>query len=148
MNRHIFDESRKIDSGKKFVLYSTIQILMSSSRPSIYLLLSCFFGIAFILFTFLVVKSLFLSTDQYINQLIPETVSGFVYTIARSLAFLYVPLTLIIISLFFRFAIRRQKNKAIITLADKEVFGLLHLLKSIGLVETCYPSGHVTAYVV
>lgn len=33
-------------------------------------------------------------------------------------------------------------------LADQEVFGLLHALQPIGFFETCYPSSHVTSYIV
>ncbi|MCR4306032.1 MAG: phosphatase PAP2 family protein [Candidatus Daviesbacteria bacterium] len=135
-------------------------------------------SITFIIFSFLVTQGLFLSIDQYIDQAIFFQLDSPLYFISRFLAFIYVPLILIVIALFIRFLLKKQTNEALITvmvsigalvaefvlkpifnircpqnyytmfMADQEVFGLLRFLQSYGFFETCYPSSHVASYVV
>lgn len=142
------------------------------------LLLSGLFGTTFVVLTYLMLKGFLLPVDNLVNQLIPQATSGFLYIASRGLAVLYIPLILAVVLLFFRFMVRGKRSEAIFVLtsfsgsivaeailkpifkipcpvtsygdflADQEVFGLIHKLQTIGLVKTCYPSGHVTGYIV
>lgn len=135
-------------------------------------------SIIFITFSFLVTKGVFLSLDRYLDQTLPFVFNSPLYLISRFLAFVYVPLGLVVVALFIKFLLKKQINEAAISvmsflgavlaefilkpifnipcpesyyskfLAHQEVFGSLSLLQSIGFFETCYPSSHVASYVV
>lgn len=151
---------------------------MFSLKYKTYLLLACLFGALFIIFTLLELQGFLISFNKFIDQTLPLTQSGFLYHISRFLAYLYVPVVVIIFLLFFRFVLFGQKYKAFMlftsfsgvinaeailkpifkvpcpvtyfgrAIADRELFGLLNVLQSVGLAEACYPSGHVTSYLV
>lgn len=119
-----------------------------------------------------------MSIDQYIDQILSFQLNSPIYFISRALAFVYIPLSLIIAILFFIFLLRKQINEAITSvisfsgaivaefilkpvfnipcpesyyskfLANQEVFGLLQALQSVGFFETCYPSSHTASYVI
>ncbi len=140
--------------------------------------LSLIFSLAFIVFSLLVRRGLFLSIDQYIDQTLPFVLTSPVYFISKALAFVYVPLSTVVAALFIKFLIKKQNKEAAVSvmsfsgailaefilkplfniscpqsyyskfLANQEVFGLLQALQSIGFFETCYPSSHTASYVI
>jgi len=140
--------------------------------------LSLIFGLAFIIFSFLVTKGVFLSIDYSFDQALLFSLTSLLYFISRALAFVYVPLSATVVTLILKFLLKKQNKEAAITamsfsgailaefilkpffnilcpqsyysrfLADQEVFGFLHSVQSIGFFETCYPSSHVASYVV
>lgn len=148
------------------------------SRNRILLLLSSLFGVSFIAITFFVLKGSFLSIDSYIDQVITIKFSSPLYLASRILAYLYVPLIIAMVLLLRRNLVNKQNFEALMLLAvflggliaelvlkpifripcpqtyyadvlsNKEVFGLIGFFHKFGLIETCYPSGHVASYVV
>lgn len=154
-------------------------------RYRIYLAFILF--VAFVVFTSLVMRGFLLSVDHSVNQTIytltndysPLSIFNFpIYYISRALAFLYIPLILIIFLLFMKFLRTGLRFEAVtaltsfsggilseivlkpiyhvqcplgsfsLVLADQEALGLLFILRKVNIGLTCYPSTHVTAYVV
>lgn len=135
-------------------------------------------SIVFVILTFLVLKGFLWPLDNRINELIPLATTGFLYIFSRGLAVFYVLLILTVILLVLGFSLKKQLSEAVfvlasfsggvvaelilkpifnipcpatnynVVLANKELFGLLPTLQSIGFVKACYPSGHVAGYVV
>lgn len=151
---------------------------MVSLRYKTYFLYACLFGLVFIVFTYLVLKGLFLSTDSYIDQALPLTFNSPLYFISQGLAYLYFPLILVILVFFLRLVRSRQNHEAWVLLASTSgfvvseiilkpifrvqcpftfysnvlsgqgIFGWSKMLQRLALGETCYPSGHTASYVV
>lgn len=131
--------------------------------------------VGFLLITILVVKGVFLQTDQYIDQTLPYI--PLFYFIAKFIAYLYLPLVLIIFVLVWHFWQKKQKLEALMILGTFSGFVISELIikpisqvscppayyasvlaskglfqipffQKIALSETCYPSTHTTSYVV
>lgn len=131
---------------------------------------------SFLVLTFLVLQGKLLTLDNSINLLLPSP-TGFFYYFSRVVAYLYIPLVTVIVILSVRFFKRKQFFEAKIgvlslsgwvlaelilkpifripcpptyytnVLSGQEFFKFPYLQK-LALKETCFPSGHVAAYVV
>lgn len=142
------------------------------------MLLSLIFSLSFVIWSLLTTSGVFLSIDHYLDQTLPFILGSLLYVISRFLAYMYVPLIIVVVVLSVKFLLKKQKAQALVLiasfsggilaefilkpffnipcpqsyysrfLADQEVFGFLHSAQSIGFFETCYPSSHVASYVV
>lgn len=72
-----------------------------------------FFLAGFFLVTILVTKGVFLQTDQYIDQILPYSKTGIFYYVSKTLAFLYLPVTGVILALMRHFIRKKQKEEAV-----------------------------------
>lgn len=145
------------------------------TKTKFYLLLSIFLLTAFGIVTFLVKSGSFLGIDRYIDRNLPLHTNSLSFYVSTFIAYLFFPLLFALAALFWKF--RKQKFESIMLLAsfsgwivaevilkpvihikcpptyytnilaDKGIFSFTFFQK-IGLWETCFPSGHVTAYVV
>lgn len=126
--------------------------------------------------TFFVTQGSLLPLDHSLNLLLPPP-TGFLYYLSRIFAYLYIPLVIVILILFSCFIKRKQFFEAKMialslmgwvlaelilkpifrvpcpptyynnVLSGQEIFKFVSLQK-FAIKETCYPSGHVAAYVV
>lgn len=140
-------------------------------------ILSYFFGLGFLIFTLSVLKGSTIPFDRYVDQILPLSKTSPNYFISVILAYLFIPLAGILAFLILKFVARKKRFEAIMLLAStsgfvaselilKPIFriqcpptfynnilsgqGLFNskMLQKLALEETCYPSGHTTAYVV
>ncbi len=151
---------------------------MNNLKFTEYLFLFCTLAIGFLAVTFFVVNGAFLPADRAIDQSFAISTDSILYYASAILAYIFVPTVIIIITLFVRFIRKKQFYEAKLLLASfsgfvmaelvlKPIFkipcpatyysnvlsgqGILKLvpfLQNLALRETCYPSGHVAAYVV
>ncbi len=150
---------------------------MSLSRYQIFRILAFFSGLGFLLFSFFVINGTFLPFDRYIDQTLLLSKGSPNYLISVVLAYLFIPLAGILAFLILKYVAGKKRFEVIMILASTSGFvaselilkpicriqcpptfysnilsgeGLFNskILQKLALEETCYPSGHTTAYVV
>jgi membrane-associated phospholipid phosphatase len=145
---------------------------MKSFRKRHFLFLSYFLFFLFAIFTVFVVNGVFLQLDRYVNNYIPYSSTDILYFVSVVMANLFLPLFVIIIILFVYFLIQKRRRDIFLLLVSfsgliaselifKPIFRIpcpqtyyrnildIHaIFRQLSSKETCYPSGHTTAYIV